>query len=111
MLTKVIKTSVGILFYLLTNFCMNKAKLVDYVANKTGLTKKDVNAALDAVIEAVVSTVRGGDSVTLTNFGTFVSVKRAATVKRNPKTGAPVNVAAKKVPRFRPGKSFREAVA
>lgn len=89
---------------------MNKAKLVDYIANKTGLTKKDVNAALDAFVEAVVSTVKSGDSVTLTNFGTFVAVKRAATTKRNPKTGAPVKVPAKTVPRFRPGKSFREAV-
>lgn len=90
---------------------MNKATLVDYIANKTGLTKKDVSNALDAMIDAVVSTVKSGDSVTLTNFGTFVSVKRAATTKRNPKTGAPVKVPAKKVPRFRPGKSFREAVA
>lgn len=90
---------------------MNKASLIDYIANKTGLTKKDVSNSLDAFIDAVVSTVKAGDTVTLTNFGTFVSVKRAATIKRNPKTGAPVKVAAKKVPRFRPGKSFREAVA
>jgi len=90
---------------------MNKASLIDYIANKTGLTKKDVSNSLDAFIDAVVSTVKSGDTVTLTNFGTFVSVKRAATIKRNPKTGAPVKVPAKKVPRFRPGKSFREAVA
>jgi DNA-binding protein HU-beta len=90
---------------------MNKSDLVDFIANKTGLTKKDAANALDAMVEAVVSTVKSGNSVTLTNFGTFVSVKRAATTKRNPKTGAPVKVPAKKVPRFRPGKSFREAVA
>ncbi len=89
---------------------MNKADLVAWVANKTGMTKKDVTSVLDATVEGVVSTVKKGDSVTLTNFGTFVSVQRKASTKRNPKTGAPVKVAAKKVPRFRPGKNFREMV-
>lgn len=90
---------------------MNKASLVAYIANKTGLTKKDVTSALDAMIDAVVKTVKGGDTVTLTNFGTFVAVKRKASVKRNPKTGEPVKVPAKSVPRFRPGKNFREVVS
>lgn len=90
---------------------MNKASLVAYIANKTGLTKKDVTSALDAMIDAVVKTVKGGETVTLTNFGTFVSVKRKASIKRNPKTGAPVKVPAKSVPRFRPGKNFREVVS
>ena len=91
---------------------MNKQDIIDFVSNKTGLTKKDALAALDAVVEAIVTTVKvPGQSVTLTNFGTFVSVQRAKTTKRNPKTGQPVEVPAKKVPRFRPGKSFREAVA
>jgi DNA-binding protein HU-beta len=90
---------------------MNKAALVDYVANKTGMTKKDASGAIDAVVGAVVDTVSKGKSVTLTNFGTFVSVQRKATVKRNPKTGEKVNVKAKNVPKFRPGKSFKEAVA
>lgn len=90
---------------------MNKASLVAYVANKTGLTKKDVTSVLDAIIDAVVKTVKQGDSVTLTNFGTFLSVHRGATTKRNPKTGEPVKVKEKNVPRFRPGKQFREVVA
>jgi len=90
---------------------MNKAQLVDFIANKTGMTKKDVAASIDAMVEAVVSTVSKGQAVTLTNFGTFVSVRRKASIKRNPKTGAPVKVAAKDVPRFRPGKQFRETVA
>ena len=90
---------------------MNKASLVAFIANKTGLTKKDAANAVDAMVDAVVATVKKGDSVTLTNFGTFVSVRRKASVKRNPKTGAPVNVKAKNVPRFRPGKHFREVVA
>jgi len=81
---------------------MNKGELVAWVANKTGMTKKDVTSALDAIVEAVVNTVKGGKPVTLTNFGTFVSVRRKASMKRNPKTGAPVAVKAKNVPRFRP---------
>jgi DNA-binding protein HU-beta len=89
---------------------MNKAELVAYVANKTGMTKKDVTSVVDAFVDAVVSTVKSGDAVTLTNFGTFVSVKRKASIKRNPKTGEKVNVPAKKVPRFRPGKEFRMVV-
>lgn len=89
---------------------MNKAELVDYIANKTGLTKKDATSALNAMVDAVMHTVKAGKTVTLTNFGTFVSVKREATTKRNPKTGAPVKVPAKKVPRFRPGKAFKDAV-
>ncbi len=89
---------------------MNKSDLVDYIANKTGLTKKDATNSVNAFIDAVVATVKGGKAVTLTNFGTFVSVKRAATTKRNPKTGASVNVPAKNVPRFRPGKAFKDAV-
>jgi len=90
---------------------MNKADLVNYIANKTGMTKKDVAAALDAMVDAVVSTVAKGQAVTLTNFGTFVSVRRKESMKRNPKTGEPVKVKAKNVPRFRPGKHFREVVA
>jgi len=90
---------------------MNKGELVAYVANKTGMTKKDVTSALDAIVDAIVGSVKGGKPVTLTNFGTFVAVQRKASTKRNPKTGAPVKVAAKKVPRFRAGKNFREVVA
>jgi len=90
---------------------MNKGELVAYVANKTGMTKKDVTSVLDAIVDAVVKSVKGGEAVTLTNFGTFVAVQRKASTKRNPKTGAPVKVAAKRVPRFRAGKNFREVVA
>lgn len=89
---------------------MNKADLVNWVANKTKMSKKDVNSALDAIIDGVMETVKSGDTLTLTNFGTFVAVKRKASNKRNPKTGAPVKVPAKSVPRFRPGKQFREMV-
>ncbi|MDQ7021037.1 MAG: HU family DNA-binding protein [Candidatus Dojkabacteria bacterium] len=61
-------------------------------------------------MEAVVSTVSSGNSVTTTGFGTFTFVDKKATTKRNPKTGAPVKVPAKRVPKFRPGKAFKESV-
>jgi DNA-binding protein HU-beta len=90
---------------------MNKTMLVNAVAAKSGMTKKAVSDVLDAVLEEVMRAVKGGDTVTLTGFGTFRSVHQAASVKRNPKTGSPVNVPAKSVPRFRAGKAFREMVA
>lgn len=90
---------------------MNKTMLVNAVAAKTGMTKKAVSDVIDAALEEVMRAVKGGDTVTLTGFGTFRSVHQAASVKRNPKTGAPVNVPAKSVPRFRAGKAFREMVA
>jgi len=90
---------------------MNKTMLVNAVAAKSGMTKKAVSDVLDAVLEEVMRAVKGGDTVTLTGFGTFRAVHQAASVKRNPKTGAPVNVPAKSVPRFRAGKAFREMVA
>lgn len=90
---------------------MNKADLVNAVAAKTGATKKSVSDVLDAVLDAVMASLKKGENVTLTGFGTFRSVHQAAGVKRNPKTNQPVNVPAKNVPRFRAGKQFREMVA
>lgn len=90
---------------------MNKADLVNAVAAKTGATKKSVSDVLDAVLDVVMSSLKKGENVTLTGFGTFRSVHQAASVKRNPKTNQPVNVPAKNVPRFRAGKQFREMVA
>lgn len=90
---------------------MNKATLVNSVATKTGMTKKSVADVLDAMLDAVMGSLKRGDNVTLTGFGTFRVVRQAAGTKRNPKTGAPVNVPAKNVPRFRAGKEFREMVA
>jgi DNA-binding protein HU-beta len=89
---------------------MNKADLVNWIANKSGLTKKDVGSVLDAFVEAVTTTVKAGDTVTLTNFGSFLASKRQASTKRNPKTGEPVKVPARKVPKFRPGKQFKDMV-
>lgn len=89
---------------------MNKADLVNAVAEKTGLTKKDAAAALEAVMEAISNGLKKGKSITLTGFGTFAVAKRSAREGRNPQTGAKIKIPAKKVPKFKPGKALREAV-
>lgn len=89
---------------------MNKADLVNAVAEKTGLTKKDAAAALEAVMEAVSGGLKKGKSITLTGFGTFAVAKRSAREGRNPQTGEKIKIPAKKVPKFKPGKALREAV-
>lgn len=90
---------------------MNKAQLVDAVASATDMTKKAVAEVLDAVLGEIMQAVKRGETVTITGFGTFRSIHQAASVKRNPKTGEPVNVPAKNAPRFRAGKAFKELVA
>jgi DNA-binding protein HU-beta len=89
---------------------MNKADLVNAVAEKTGLTKKDAAAALEAFMEAVSGGLKKGKSITLTGFGTFAVAKRSAREGRNPQTGEKIKIPAKKVPKFKPGKALREAV-
>ncbi len=88
---------------------MNKGDLVNEVA-KVVSTKKDAQEAVDAVFSAITQALESGDSVTLIGFGTFKVAKRAARKGRNPKTGKEINIAAKTVPRFVPGKSLKEAV-
>lgn len=89
---------------------MNKTELVDAVAAHTGKTKADVKAVIDAVIEQVVSTVKGGNEVVLVGFGTFKSAHREAREGRNPSTGATIQIPASTQPKFVPGKQFKEAV-
>ncbi|MFQ5492935.1 MAG: HU family DNA-binding protein [Candidatus Dojkabacteria bacterium] len=89
---------------------MNKSTLVDFIASKTGLTKKAAADALEAFMEAVMSNVAKGDSVTLTGFGTFRSSARAARTGRNPQTGETIKIPARTVPVFRPGKEFKDMV-
>lgn len=89
---------------------MNKAELVSTVASKTGLTKKAAQDAMEALMDAVMSSVAKGDAVTLTGFGTFKASKRAARNGRNPQTGAVIKIPARTVPVFRAGKEFKEQV-
>lgn len=89
---------------------VGKVALVDLVAAKTALPKTEVQAVVEAVIEAVQTTVSSGDKVTLQGFGTFEQRARAARKARNPKTGAEIDVKACKTPGFKAGKAFKDAV-
>lgn len=89
---------------------MNKSDLIDSVANQTSISKAAASEALDAVLKGITDTLMTGDKVSLTGFGTFEVRHRQARMGRNPQTGAPVHVAARNVPAFKPGKAFKEAV-
>ncbi len=89
---------------------MNKQELVSAVAERSGMTKKDVERAVNAVFEVIEESLAGGDRVSLVGFGTFEVRDRAARVGRNPQTGEEIRIAATRVPAFRAGKSLKDAV-
>ncbi|MDO4563896.1 MAG: HU family DNA-binding protein [Clostridia bacterium] len=89
---------------------MNKTELVAKTAEVSGLTKKDAESAINAFVQAVEGAVKKGDRVQLIGFGTFELKKRAARVCKNPQTGAQIKVPATKVPAFKAGKAFKDAV-
>lgn len=88
---------------------MNKADLIEEIAKVTS-TKKEAEAALDTFTTAVTKALKKGDTVTLVGFGTFAVSKRKARKGRNPQTGEVIKIAAKKVPVFKAGKGFKDAV-
>ena len=92
------------------NLKMNRAELVDAVAEKAGITKADANKTVGALIDVVEETVAKGDKVTLVGFGTFEARKREARTGRNPQTGEAIQIAAKTVPAFVTGKVFKDKV-
>ena len=85
---------------------MNKAELINKIADDAGVTKTQANAALDSFVEAVTKTLKGGGKVTLVGFGTFSVSKRAARNGRNPQTGEVIKIKARKVARFKAGKEL-----
>jgi DNA-binding protein HU-beta len=85
---------------------MNKGELVSKIADDTGLSKTQANAALNSFVDAVTKSLKSGDKVTLVGFGTFTVSKRTARTGRNPKTGAAIKIKAKKVARFKAGKEL-----
>lgn len=90
---------------------MNKAELVDGIASKTGLAKKQVEDVMDAVMETVTSTLKSGGEVTLTGFGTFSAKKRAARMGVNPQHPTEkINIPAVTVPKFKAGKALKDAL-
>ncbi|MEX0272506.1 HU family DNA-binding protein [Leptolyngbyaceae cyanobacterium UHCC 1019] len=90
---------------------MNKSELVDAIAAKAEITKKEADAVLSAVIDAIMEAVSEGEKVTLVGFGTFEARQRQAREGRNPSTGKPIKIPATTVPAFSAGKSFKEKVA
>lgn len=88
----------------------NKAELIDSVASKTGITKKEATAAVDAVFSAIQDKLADGEKVQLIGFGNFEVRERAARKGRNPQTGAEIQIPASKVPAFKPGKALKDAV-
>jgi DNA-binding protein HU-beta len=89
---------------------MNKSQLVETIAEHTQLTKTNIEEILNTTLDLVKKSVKKGDDVTLVGFGTFTKSKRKARIGRNPQTGKEIKIPAMTVPRFRPGKEFKETV-
>ena len=89
---------------------MNKSELIDAIAAKANLSKKDAKAALEATLEAVSESLKAGDAVQLIGFGTFKVNERAARTGRNPRTGEEIQIAEAKIPAFVAGKALKDLV-
>lgn len=89
---------------------MNKTELITAMAEKSGLTKKDSENALTALVESVEDALKAGDKVQLVGFGTFEVKARAARKGINPQTKKPVEIAASKAPVFKAGKGLKDAL-
>lgn len=90
---------------------MNKTELINAIAERSGLTKKDAEKALGATIDAITAALAAGDKIQLTGFGSFEVKERAARVGRNPRTGEATEIAASRVPAFKAGKALKDSVA
>ena len=89
---------------------MNKADLIEQIAQAAEISKSAAERAVDAMVGAVKATLRKDEIVTLVGFGTFYAGKRAARVGRNPKTGAELKISAARMPKFRAGKALKDAI-
>ncbi|SIQ00846.1 HU family DNA-binding protein [Domibacillus enclensis] len=89
---------------------MNKTDLINEVAETAELSKKDATKAVDAIFDAIQDTLAKGDKVQLIGFGNFEVRERSARKGRNPQTGEEIEIAASKVPAFKPGKALKDAV-
>lgn len=90
---------------------MNKQELIALVAEENNMSKSQAGRVMDSIFKNIMKAVAQGDAFQLVGFGTFKAVKREARVSRNPSTGEAVNVPATVVPKFVPGKAFKDAVA
>jgi DNA-binding protein HU-beta len=89
---------------------VNKSELIDAIAESADLSKASASRALDAVTETIANSLKSGDQVVLVGFGTFSVKDRAARTGRNPQTGAPIEIAAARIPGFKAGKALKDAV-
>ncbi len=89
---------------------MNKAELIAAMADKTGLSKKDAEAALRAFVEVVTDELKKGEKIQLVGFGTFEVSERAERIGRNPQSGEEIIIPASKNPRFKAGKALKDVV-
>jgi nucleoid DNA-binding protein len=89
---------------------MNKAELIDQIAVKTSLMKKNVETVVNSFIDVTSESLKAGDKLTMVGFGTFKVAERKARTGVNPKTGAKIKIAATKVPKFVPGKELKAKV-
>lgn len=89
---------------------MNKDELIDAVASKTAIAKKEVATVVEGVLDEVTKSLSGGGEVKLTGFGTFSISKRAARQGVNPRTGEKIQIAATNAPKFKAGKGLKDAV-
>lgn len=90
---------------------MNKGELVDAIADRAGVTKKQADVTLSAAVDAIIDAVSHGDKVTLVGFGSFEPRDRKARNGRNPQTGKKLKIPATRVPAFSAGKLFKEKVS
>jgi DNA-binding protein HU-beta len=89
---------------------MNKGELIEAVAAAADLTRADANKAVEAFLDTVTRALKKGDQVAIVGFGSFSVKSRAARQGRNPKTGAPIDIPASRVPGFKAGKALKDAV-
>ncbi len=89
---------------------MTKAELVDGVSRSSGLSKKDAEVIVQTVLDSIIDSLQRGEKVELRGFGSFRLRERSPRQGRNPKTGERVQVPAKKVPYFKPGKELKELI-
>ena len=90
---------------------MNKTELIEHIATQADISKASAARALVATMDAVMSTLKTGGKVSLVGFGTFAVDKRAARTGRNPRTGEPIEIAARTVVRISAGQALKRAVA
>jgi DNA-binding protein HU-beta len=100
----------GIIIFKFKGKYVNKSELIEAIAASADLPKAAAGRALDAMVDSITDALKADDQVVLVGFGTFTVKDRAARTGRNPQTGAPIQIAAAKVPGFKAGKALKDAV-